>query len=100
MAPGTAVGPESGTYQLTGTAGLGGTPYGHDQITAEDPGHHRPLHTLHLEAKFRKLRQHVLPPHEAQMGEECRANDRTAAQRIAKGIEVAQRQFRTFHAAD
>ena len=61
MASGTAIRPKSGTDKLTGTAGLGGTPYRHDQIAAEDAGHHGPLHALHLEAKFRKLGQHVLP---------------------------------------
>src|SRR5262249_53935254 len=100
MATGTAVWPESGTHKLPSAAGLGRMPYGHNEAAAEDAGDHGPLHPLHLEAKLRKLWEHILAFDDPQVGEERRANNRAAAQRIAKGIEVAQRQFRTFHAPD
>src|SRR5262245_26165155 len=100
MAASAAVGPKSGTHEFASTAGLGGTPDRHDQVAAKNPRHHRPLHALHLETKLRTLRQHVLAFHDTQMGKEGGANDRTATQRITKGIEIAQWQFGAFHAPD
>src|ERR1043166_6229807 len=100
MASGTAIRPKSGTHEISGTASLGGTSDRHNQVAAKNPRHHGPLHALQLETKLRKLRQHVLTFHDTQMGKESGANNRAATQRIAKSIEVAQRQFGAFHTPD
>src|SRR5262245_11645933 len=100
MASGTAVRPKSSTHELSGTAGLGRMPDRDDQVAAKNPRHYRTLYALYLETKLRKLRQHVLAFHDAQMGKKSRANDGAATQRITKGIKIAQRQFGAFHAPD
>ena len=91
MASGTPIRPERGAYEFTGATGRGCMPYGHDQVATKDSGHHRPLHALHLETKLLKLGQHILAFHDAQVGKEGRPDRCAAAQRIPKGIEVAQR---------